>query len=100
MNIKDKIILKQDEYIRYLKRAIHSESIIDNITAGARDIYDFKLIELKSQDKEVTDEDIEKAAEDHAFFIGVSGPNINIAKQVSFIQGAKSMRDGEIKHNK
>ena len=39
---------KQAEYLAYLKRAIHSESIIDNITAGARDKFDAELQALQS----------------------------------------------------
>jgi hypothetical protein len=51
-----------------------------------------------SQKDYVTDNEIEKAAEEHALFLGYGGKyNINTAKQVSFIQGAKSMRDGLIK---
>jgi hypothetical protein len=47
---------------------------------------------------EVTDEDIEKAAEEHAIFLGYAGKyNTNIAKQVSFIAGAKAMKNGKIK---
>ena len=51
-----------------------------------------------SQKDYVTDNEIEKAAEEHALFLGYGGKyNINTAKQVSFIQGAKAMRDGLIK---
>jgi hypothetical protein len=59
-----------------------------------------KLSDFASQSspaKDVSDEDIEKAAEIHATFIGYDEkPNINIAKQVSFTQGAKALRDGHI----
>lgn len=53
---------------------------------------------ITSQKNQVTDNEIEKAAEEHALFLGYGGKyNINTAKQVSFIQGAKAMRDGLIK---
>lgn len=68
----------------------------DTITKSfiSKTVDDIKL----SQPSDVSDEMIEKAAEEHAGFIGYNGNvNINIAKQVSFIQGAKAMRDGQIK---
>ena len=50
----DKLIIeKQKEYIAYLKRAIHSESIIDNITAGVRDKYDKELAFLEAEQRKV-----------------------------------------------
>lgn len=48
MTREQKIIEKQKEYIAYLKRAIHSESIIDNITSGVRDKFDAELSALES----------------------------------------------------
>ena len=48
--ITDKaIIAKLEEYNAYLKRAIHSESIIDNITAGVRDKFEKELNDLKTK---------------------------------------------------
>jgi hypothetical protein len=54
MKTIDKLIIeKQREYIRYLKKAIHFESILRNVTAGVQDIYD---AELSSLEKEVPKE--------------------------------------------
>ena len=56
---KDELIAKQKEYIRYLKRAIHSESIIANITAGVQDKYDADISELeKSIEQEPVTESV------------------------------------------
>jgi len=55
-------------------------------------------LKQKAPERLPTDEEIEKWAEYHAKFIGFDGKqNINVAKQVSFIQGAKRMRDQIIK---
>jgi len=55
----------------------------------------FKDAVLKAPESKLpTDEEIEKWAESHALFTGFDGkPNMNIARQVSFMQGAKWMRD-------
>ena len=83
-----------------------AEKILENTTYG--NMYEImereeliKAMQAYHKDRvnRVTDEDIEKRATDHATFIGFDGkPNINIARQVSYMQGAKAMRDGEIKH--
>lgn len=47
--MEKQLIEKLKDYVRYLKRAIHSESIIDNITAGVRDQYDAEIASLDKQ---------------------------------------------------
>lgn len=62
------------------------------------DLFRFAEAYHKERVNAITDADIEEWAEKHAAFIGFDNkPNINIAKQVSFIAGAKAMRYGEIK---
>ena len=43
---------KQADYIRYLKRAIHSESILANITMGVQDKFDAELAELMKEEEQ------------------------------------------------
>lgn len=53
----------------------------------------YRKVIIKSEDYE-RGEEIEKAAEAHALFLGHGGKyNINIAKQISFMQGAKWHRE-------
>lgn len=47
-DVRDEIIAKQDAYIHYLKRAIHSESMLSNIIAKEQDKYDEELAKLKA----------------------------------------------------
>ena len=53
--------------------------------------------EIFAQEPQITDEEIEKAAKEHPLFLGYGGKyNVNIAKEVSFIQGARAVRDNLI----
>ena len=53
MNATEKqYVEKLKEYNAYLKRAIHSESIINNVTSGVRDKFESEISALEQQIKE------------------------------------------------
>jgi len=98
-DLKDQLIEKQKEYIAYLRTSFWSSYKIA--------IYECEIDELEKQIKEqeaqekvleVTDEMIEKAAEDYAGREDSSRKQfIDAEAYDGYVEGAKAMRDGKIK---
>ena len=90
--MKDKIIAKQDEYIKYLLKGILFSNPLRDITKGARDKFESDLSALKAMEgEEVSDEDIMIEADRIK-------DNVKLFHfdPVSFQYGAQAHRDGLI----
>jgi len=116
MDIRDRIIAKQDEYIEYFKNeikfmlvAIKEEGLEKGFEIDFGDeiiahIIESEITSLKKEQqeqkpaKEITDEEIEKWAENYENNrIGILGQHIvSMQHKSGLVEGAKAMRDNEI----